>query len=381
MNRRGLRGLLEAASFICCGLLPISCGPGKADPMAEAPPPPVVEHEADLSVVKVDHPERFPLATSSEHKSVTTLTVTGVVNPDVSRNVPVISLSSGRVVEIRARLGDTVKKGQLLMRVQSSDISGAFSDYLKAVNDERLAQRQAERAKILLDKGAIAQKDFEVAEAAEQDARADLNSKADRLRVLGVDKDHPGGIVDVLAPVSGTITDQQVTNAAGVQALSGPNPFTISDLSYVWIICDVYENDLRNVRLGEFADIHLNAYPDKVLKGRIGNIGAILDPSIRTAKVRLEVRNPEGLMRVGLFVTATFYGRTPETHAAVPATAVLHLHDRDWVFVPEERGQFRRVEVAVGNILPGNMQEVLSGIKPGVQVIQNALVFQNAAEQ
>jgi cobalt-zinc-cadmium efflux system membrane fusion protein len=380
MNRRALRGLLEAASFICCALLPISCGPGKADPKAEAPPAPVVEHEADLNVVKVDHPERFPLATAAEHKSAATLTVTGVVNPDVSRNVPVISLSSGRVVEIRARLGDTVKKGQLLMRVQSSDISGAFSDYLKAVNDDRLAQRQAERAKILLDKGAIAQKDFEVAEAAEQDAKADLAAKADRLRVLGVDKDHPGGIVDVMAPVSGTITDQQVTNAAGVQALSGPNPFTISDLSYVWIICDVYENDLRNVRLGEFADIHLNAYPEKVLKGRIGNIGAILDPSIRTAKVRLELRNP-GMMRVGMFVTATFYGRTPETHATVPASAVLHLHDRDWVFVPEQRDQFRRVEVAVGNILPGNMQEVLSGIKPGVQVIQNALVFQNAAEQ
>jgi membrane fusion protein, heavy metal efflux system len=380
MNRRGLRGLLEAASFICCGLLPISCGPRKADPKAEAPPPPVVEHEADLSVVKVDHPERFPLATAAEHKSVTTLTVTGVVNPDISRNVPVISLSSGRVVEIRARLGDTVKKGQLLMRVQSSDISGAFSDYQKAVNDERLAQTQLERAKILYDKGAIAQKDLQVAEAAEQDTKADLNAKADRLRVLGVDKDHPGGIVDVMAPVSGTITDQQVTNSAGVQALSGPNPFTISDLSYVWIICDVYENDLRNVRLGEFADIHLNAYPEKALKGRIGNIGAILDPGIRTAKVRLELRNP-GMMRVGMFVTATFYGRTPETHAAVPASAVLHLHDRDWVFVPEERGQFRRVEVAVGNILPGNMQEVLSGIKPGVQVIQNALVFQNAAEQ
>jgi membrane fusion protein, heavy metal efflux system len=380
MNRRRLKGLLEAASFICCGLLPISCGPGKADPKAEAPPPPVVEHEADLNVVKVDHPERFPLATASEHKSVTTLTVTGVVNPDVSRNVPVISLSSGRVVEIRARLGDTVKKGQLLMRVQSSDISGAFSDYLKAVNDERLAQRQAERAKILLDKGAIAQKDLEVAEAAEQDAKADLNSKADRLRVLGVDKDHPSGIVDVVAPVSGTITDQQVTNASGVQALSGPNPFTISDLSYVWIICDVYENDLRNVRLGEFADIHLNAYPEKTLKGRIGNIGAILDPSIRTAKVRLELRNP-GIMRVGMFVTATFYGKTPESHAAVPATAILHLHDRDWVFVPEERGQFRRVEVAGGTKLPNNMQEILSGIAPGQQLVSNALELENASEQ
>jgi len=334
----------------------------------------------DANNFKVDHSEQFPLATAAEHKAVPALTVTGVVNPDVSRNVPVISLASGRVVEIRARLGDQVKKGQLLMRVQSADISGAFSDYQKAVNDARLAQRQAERAKILFDKGAIAQKDLEVAEAAEQDAKADLNAKADRLRVLGLDKDHPGGIVDVVAPISGIITDQQVTNAAGVQGLSGPNPFTISDLSYVWIICDVHENELANVRLGEYADIRLNAYPDKVLKGRIGNIGAVLDPSIRTAKVRLELRNP-GLMRVGMFVTAIFYGRTPEMHAMVPASAVLHLHDRDWVYVPIGGGHFRRVEVVSGDMLPGNMQEVISGIKPGAQVVLNALMLQNTAEQ
>ncbi len=334
----------------------------------------------DANNFKVDHPEQFPLATAVEHKAVPALTVTGVVNPDVSRNVPVISLASGRVVEIRARLGDQVKKGQLLMRVQSADISGAFSDYQKAVNDARLAQRQAERAKVLFDKGAIAQKDLEVAEAAEQDAKADLNAKTDRLRVLGLDKDHPGGIVDVVAPVSGTITDQQVTNAAGVQGLSGPNPFTISDLSHVWIVCDVHENELAHVRLGEYADIRLNAYPDKVLKGRIGNIGAILDPSIRTAKVRLELRNP-GLIRVGMFVTAIFYGRTPEMHAMVPASAVLHLHDRDWIYTPIRGGHFRRVEVVSGDMLPGNMQEVLSGIKPGAQVVLNALMLQNTAEQ
>jgi cobalt-zinc-cadmium efflux system membrane fusion protein len=358
----------------------VSCGSGKADPQAEAPPPAVVEPDMDANNFKVDHPEQFPLATASEHSAAPALTVTGVVQPDVSRNVPVISLASGRVVEIRARLGDQVKKGQLLMRVQSADISGAFSDYQKAVNDERLAQRQAERAKILFDKGAIAQKDLEVAEAAGQDAKADLAAKADRLRVLGVDKDHPGGIVDVLAPVSGTITDQQVTNAAGVQGLSGPNPFTISDLSSVWIICDVYENELANVRLGEYADIRLNAYPDKALKGRIANIGAVLEPAIRTAKVRLELQNP-GLMRVGMFVTATFHGQRKETHAAVPAAAILHLHDRNWVFAPLGGGHFRRVEVVAGDMLPNRMQEIISGIKPGDQVVSNALDMQNTVEQ
>lgn len=380
MKRKTHHRIWLVAACTCTGCLLISCGSGNADPGAEAPPPAVVEHEPDLNIVKVEHPEKFPLATAIEHKAVTALTVTGVVNPDVARNVPVISLASGRVVEIRARLGDQVKKGQILLRVQSSDISGAASDYQKAANDERLTQRQLERAKNLYERGAIAQKDFEVAEAAEQDAKADLDAKTERLHLLGVDKDRPSGIVDVLAPVSGVITDQQVTNAAGVQALSGPNPFTISDLSYVWIVCDVYENDLRNVRLGEFADIRLNAFPDTTLKGRIDNIGAVLDPSIRTAKVRLEVRNP-GLIRVGMFVTATFYGRTPETHAAVPASAILHLHDRDWVYVPAEGKKFRRVEVTSGGMLPNNMQEIVSGIQPGQLVVSNALVLQNTVEQ
>jgi cobalt-zinc-cadmium efflux system membrane fusion protein len=373
-----------ALLLLSVSLLLTACGEGKADAKAEAPPAAKVEHESDLNLVKVDHPEQFPLATAAEHQSVTTLTVTGVVNPDVSRNVPVISLASGRVVDIRARLGDQVKKGQLLMRVQSADISGAFTDYQKAFHDERLARTQAERAKVLYDKGAIAQKDLEVADYAEQDAKSDLDAKADRLRMLGIDKDHPHpsgiGIVDVVAPVSGVITDQQVTNAAGVQALTGPNPFTISDLSYVWILCDVHENELSTIRLGDYADIHVNAYPDQLLKGRIDNIGAVLDPNIRTAKVRLQVQN-SGLLRVGMFATATFYGKKPERRAAVPASAVLHLRDHNWVFTPIGDGQFRRVEVTAGEMLPGNMQEIISGIGPGQQVVSNALEFENTIGQ
>lgn len=126
--------------------------------------------------------------------------------------------------------------------------------------------------------------------------------------------------------------------------------------------------------------IRLNAYPDKVFTGIISNVGPVLDPNIRTAKVRIEVRNP-GLMRPGMFVTATFHGERKETRAAVPATAILHLHDRDWVYVPEKGKQFRRVEVVGGDMLPGGMQEVVSGIAPGQQVVANALEFQNAVGQ
>jgi membrane fusion protein, heavy metal efflux system len=252
---------------------------------------------------------------------------------------------------------------------------------LKAQNDERLARQLYERAKILYDKGAISKTALETAEDTEQDAKVDLDTATEQLRLLGIDKEHPSGIVDIVAPISGVITDQQVTNAAGVQGLPGPNPFTISDLSYVWIICDVYENDLDAVKVGEFADIHLNAYPNKVLKGRIDNILPVLDPNIRTAKVRLEVANPGRLMNVGMFVTATFYGKQSETHAAVPASAVLHLHDRDWIYMPLGGNAFRRIPVVAGKILPGNMQEIISGLQPGARVVQAALVFQNTVEQ
>src|SRR6267143_1542013 len=317
--------------------------------------------------MRVDHPEQFPLAAAIEHAATSQLTATGTVNPDISRTVPVISIATGRVVEIHARLGDTVKKGQLLLRVQSADVSAAFSDYRKAVADEKLARIQADRAKLLYDKGAISLNDFQTAEDVENKAQVDVENTTERLRVLGGSIDHPTAIVDIVAPVSGVITDQQVTNAAGVAGLGSPNPFTISDLSNVWILCDVYENDLANVHVDETAEVRLNAYPDKVFNGRISNVGLVLDPTLRTAKVRVEVRNP-GIMRVGMFVTATFHGQKKETRAAVPAAAILHLHDRDWVYVPIGSNKFRRTEVAAGTTLPDKMQEIISGIRPGQQV-------------
>jgi membrane fusion protein, heavy metal efflux system len=350
-----------------------------ADPAAEAPPPAHVEHEQDLNVVKVDHPEQFSLANAGQHAARSQLVVTGTVSPDVSRTVPVISIAMGRVVELHARLGDTVEKGQVLMRVQSSDIAGAFSDYRKAVADEVLARTQLDRAKDLYMHGAIALNDLQVAQDAEDKAKVDVETTTEHLRLLGGDPNHPSGVVDIVAPVAGVITDQQVTNAGGVQGL-GSNLFTISDLSYIWALCDVHENDLPSVRVGETAEVRLNAYPGQVFKGTISNIGAILDPNIRTAKVRIEVRNP-GLMRIGMFVTATFHGMTEEKHAMVPASAILHLHDRDWVFVPAGSNHFRRTEVTAGEMLPNNMQELDSGIPPGQPVVNDALALENTVEQ
>jgi len=293
-----------------------------------------------------------------------------------------VSLAAGRVVDLRARLGDRVRKGQLLLRIQSADVAAAFSDYRKAAADRALADSQLERARVLFERGAIAKKDQEVAQDAADKARVDVENATERLRILGTDPGRPPApIVDVVAPVSGVITEQNVTNAAGVKSLdNSPNLFTISDLSRVWIVCDVYENDLPTVRVGDTAEIHVAAYPDRVLTGRIDNIGAVLDPALRTAKVRIDVANP-GLLRIGMFVTATFHGRATEARAVVPAAAVLHLHDRDWVYVPIGNGRVERREVIGGRMLAGNMQELRSGVRPGERVVANALVFQSAVEQ
>jgi membrane fusion protein, heavy metal efflux system len=365
------------APLLALSLLLAGCRK-KDEAAAQAPPPATVVPGVDVSHFAVEHPEVYPFVTATDYQAASKLVVTGSVNPDIARTVPVVTLASGRVTDIRARLGDTVKKGQVLLQIRSDDVSGGYDAYRKAVADELLARKQLDRANILYQHGAIAQGDLEVAQDAEDDAKVTLGTATEHLRLLGNDPDNPSGIVDIAAPVAGVITDQEVVNGSTIQSYSA-NPFTISDLSYVWLICDVYENDIPSLQLGQTADIHLTAYPNQTFKGIVSNIGAVLDPNIRTAKVRLEVANP-GLMRVGMFATATFYSLKKESFTSVPASAILHLHDRDWVFIPAANQMFQRVEVTSGDQLPNQMQEILAGLQPGQRVVSNALALQTALD-
>ena len=207
--------LVALASCLAFGLTSIGCKGPKSDPKAEAPPPVKVEEAQHANEFTVERPERFQLANAVAYSAASELRVTGAVNPDVSRNVPVISLASGRVVEIKARLGDSVQKGQVLMTIQSADISGAHSDYLQAIADEALAAKQLERSRVLYDHGAIAKSTLEIAETADDKAKVTVKTTLEHLRVLGASPDHPSPIIEIKAPVSGVITDQQVTERVG----------------------------------------------------------------------------------------------------------------------------------------------------------------------
>jgi membrane fusion protein, heavy metal efflux system len=350
-------------------------------------PLPVVQ-TGDMSLVSVDKPEQFPLVRAESYEAPAELNVTGTVFPDIAREIPVISLASGRVVDIKARLDDYVKKGQLLLKIQSPDSSNAFDTYLKARNDEIMNNKAYVRAEDLYAHGAISQGMLEQAEDAENDSLADLKSAEEQLETLGMDKDHPTPVVNVYSPISGVIVQQNVTQAAaaGVTFSGSATAFTVADLSSVWVICDVYESDIPKLALGQEARIKLTAYPDKVITGRISDIGPVLDPQIRTAKVRIEVPNP-GVMKLGMFVTATFQSLQKQHFALVPAPAILHLHDRDWVFVPADGNKFRRVEVKAGDMV-GDKQTILAQVQnakempfpSGQQVVSNVLQLEATLE-
>src|SRR5271155_2721341 len=153
-------GLLRLLFIFCLpALLALTACTAHADPAAGAPPPANIVPGADPSLFTVDRPEQFPLAAAVERPTTSELVVTGAVTPDIARNVPVVSLASGRVVAIHARLGDTVQKGQVLLTVRSDDVAGGFDAYRKAVTDELLARKQLNRALDLYAHGAIAQQD------------------------------------------------------------------------------------------------------------------------------------------------------------------------------------------------------------------------------
>jgi membrane fusion protein, heavy metal efflux system len=370
---------IPIAGFVA-GLFLAGCE-SKFDPSQGAAPPAQVVENSNAGAVTVEKPERFSVVAAEKMEAPDKLNVTGSVFPDVAREVPVISLANGRVVDIKTRLDDNVTKGQLLFRVQSQDVTNAFDQYLKAVNDELMNRKAYLRAEDLFKHGAISQALLEQAEDAENDAKADLVAADEQLTLMGLDKNHPTNIVDVHAPISGVIIGQNITNAAaaGVSLSGTATAFTIADLSTVWILCDVYENDLPKVRLGQQAKITLSAYPDRPVSGRITDIGPVLDPNIRTAKVRIELPNP-GFLKLGMFVTATFTSRTSHAFAVIPSAAILHLHDHDWVFVPAGGNQFKRVEVEAGDTLPGGKQQILSGIEPGQQVVSNMLALEETLE-
>jgi len=345
--------------------------------------PTKAEVTVDPNLYTVEHAELFKLARTETQNLPTVLAANGSVTPDVNRTIHVTSQGSGRVVDLKVRLGDYVKKGQILLSIHSADLAGSFSDYQKAAADERLAQKAHDRAQLLNSHGALAEKDLQQAEDTEEKAKLDVQNMEQRVRLLGGDPAHPAAVIELRAPISGTIVEQNISGFEGIKTLdNSPNLFTIADLTQVWVLCDVYENDLGEVRLGDTADIRLNAYPDKTYRGKVADISRVLDPATRSAKVRIVLPNRDGSLRPGMFAVAAFRSRKSQSRIVVPSTAIMRLQDKDWVFRKDGPQRFRRIEVrALGENSDGK-QQIQGGLKAGEEIVANALEFSSTvAEQ
>jgi cobalt-zinc-cadmium efflux system membrane fusion protein len=368
--RRTVGQPLWLAVLFAALLLGLGCS--KDAPVAASKTPVMV----DPDLFSTDHPELFKTAKAETRALPTELTANGTVTPDVTRTIHVTSLGGGRVVELKVKLGDSVKKGQTLLVISSPDLAAAMSDYQKSVADEVLSRKALERAKMLYDHGAIAAKELETAQDLEDKARVDVTTAEQHVRVLGADPAHPSPLIDLRAPVAGTIVEQNVAGFEGVKSLDNtPNLFTIADLNQVWVVCDVFENDLGEVHLGDSAEIRLNAFGDRVFRGTVADISRVLDPSTRSAKVRIVLANGDGALRPGMFAVAKFRSRKMTERVVVPATAIMRLHDKDWVFRKEDGASFRRVAVQADRLAPDGMQEIREGVKAGDVVVAKALEF------
>jgi len=335
------------------------------------------------NVYTVERPELFKLVAAQITQLPTTLEANGSVTPDINRSIHVTSQGSGRVVELKVRLGDYVKKGQVLLSLQSGDLAGAFSDYQKAVADERLSNKALDRAQLLYSHGAVAEKDLQQATDAEDKAKADVLSTEQRVRLMGGDPAHPGSTIALRAPISGTIVEQNVAGFEGIRSLdNSPSLFTIADLTQVWVLCDVYENELGAVHVGDAAEIRMTAYPDRVYRGKVDDISRVLDAATRSAKIRIVLPNLDGSLRPGMFGVATFRSRRVQSQTVVPSTALIRLQDKDWVFRKDGAQRFRRVEVHTLSGIANGMQPIQDGLHAGDEVVENALAFSSAvAEQ
>ncbi|HMK23586.1 MAG TPA: efflux RND transporter periplasmic adaptor subunit [Terriglobales bacterium] len=339
------------------------------------------EVSRDPNLFETDHPELFPTVRIEMRELPTVLTANAMVTPDVNRTIHVTSLGSGRVIDLRVRLGEAVKKGQTLLVISCPDLGSAFADYQKALADELIANKALDRAQLLFDKGAIAEKDLQAAQNAEAKAQVDVKTTEQRVRVLGGDPAHPGPQLELRAPVSGTIVEQNVAGFEGVKSLDNtPNLFTIADLSQVWVLCDVFENDLGQVQFGDPAEVRLNAFPDTLFHGAVSDISRVLDPATRSAKVRIVLSNAGGALRPGMFATATFHSQKHHPVLVAPTTAIMRLHDKDWVFRKEGAG-FRRVEVQTAGGSSDGWQQIQQGLRSDDEVVRNALDFSTAVAE
>lgn len=374
------------AVIILTALAAAACGrPDQSTPAAKAaaaaPPAPSASTPAyfTASPEQMSHIQVVPVRSAPFE---TELRTTGTVDWDNDRTTQAITQVSGPISRILVDAGARVTAGQPLLYVASPDVTGAFANYRKAQNKVDLSKRNLDRSRDLLDHKAIAEKDFEQAQADYNDAMTDLETAAQALRILGVpakqieaalQSDPVTPELPMRAPISGTIVQKLVNPGQVIQAGSTA-AFVISNVATVWVQAHVYEQDLSKVRVGDEADVKTAAYP-MVFHGKVTYVGDMLDPATRTTPVRIVTANPDGRLKKDQFVDVVMRDKAERQALVVPTSAVLYDPENlPFVYVRVDQNKFAQRPVTLGT-QHGDVTEVAKGVTESDRVVAQGSLF------
>jgi RND family efflux transporter MFP subunit len=315
-----------------------------------------------------------------------TIQLPGSVMADAYREVKVTPIVGGIVTKVHIDLGTVVKRGASLATVFSAELAEVQTKYLSMRAMLEADHQKLQRTRQLVEIGAASRQELEEVTAVHESHATEVAAARQRLLLLGLNRTHvealnsPGQVVSeviIPAPIAGVITSR-AANLGQVVSME-QELFVVTDLSRLWVIGDLYEQDFQAVQVGSDATITTPAYPDMTLRGRVSYIDPRVEPQTRTAKIRVEVPNPQGRLRLGMYVTMAFTTRRRERAVVVPRTAIQTLGERHVVFVAtaDEEGKFVRRTVQVGS-LHGDFYTILDGLAPGEIVVTEGNFFLRA---
>ena len=333
-----------------------------------------------LFTIPEDQMSHVQVVTVRPTKLSRTLRLTGAVAYNAFETTPVITQLGGPVSRILVVPGQKVKVGQPMLEVSSPDYSQLLDAYLKAADSYRLADKNYTREQDLYQHHAVAQRDLEQAESDRNQARADLNAAEQGMRILGVKNPadlaktaNSSAQIPVLAPISGEVVERLVSPGQVVQA-GQTQAFTISDLSTVWVLANVYQADLASVRSGDDVSVQTDAYPG-TFHGRISYVSPALDPNTRTLQARIVVDNPGEKLKRDMYCTVTVSAGSISNAIAVPDSSVLRDdNNQPFVYAAIGANQFGRRDVEIGQSENGQTQ-ILKGISVGERVVGDGSLF------
>ena len=355
-----------------------------ADPRSLTPDP---RSQAEITLTP-DMIQRAGIKTVAAMKSTATtrLHLPGVVQPNAYKNVDVTSLVSGRVTQVRAELGQRVMANDVLATIYSPELADAQTAFIAARADHLAHDQQQARTQRLYAIGASSRQELEKLEAEKSEMDARVETARSRLVLLGIPEERtqriasPADVVttfDVKAPISGIITKRNANPGFNIDLATAL--FTVTDLSTVWVIADLYERDFAGVGVGSPVTITSTAYPGMELRGRVDYIDPQVQPETRTAKLRAEVPNAGNRLRFGMFVDVSIGARTPRPVVMVPKSAVQTVGAQSVVYVSKAPGRFIQRDVTVGDTM-GDEIAISSGLQPGEAVVTDGAFFLRAEE-